>query len=290
MKSIYREITPLNTHDCFTVFARNKENFDFPLHTHDEYELNFIANARGAKRIVGYHMGEIDDAELVFVGGNLPHSWYTHQCTSKAIREITVQFHKDLFDEKFLDRNQMGSIKYLLQLSGQGILFPQKVVNEIAPRLETLAYSRGFDSVLQLMAILHSLAVSEGMQVLSPASGTSGKSDLRSNRLEKAFRYMRSNYCKELTLYEVAELVNMPEVSFSRFFKKRTGRTFIESLIDIRLGNASRMLVNTTETIAEIAFRCGFNNLSYFNRAFKSKNGCTPRQFRENYTDSKVFI
>ena len=73
-------------------------------------------------------------------------------------------------------------------------------------------------------------------------------------------------------------------------FKKRTGKTFIDSLNEIRLGHASRMLIDTTNTIAEIAYKCGFNNISNFNRIFKRKKFCIPKEFREAYTGNRVFI
>ena len=93
-----------------------------------------------------------------------------------------------------------------------------------------------------------------------------------------------------ITLAEVSKLANMPESSFSRFIKQRTGKTFIDSLNEIRLGHASRMLIETTNTIAEIAYKCGFNNISNFNRVFKRKKFCNPKDFRETYAGYKVFI
>jgi hypothetical protein len=78
-KDILREITPLTKGDCFTLLSRVKSEFDFPLHYHEELELNFILNAKGAKRVIGDHMQEIDEIELVLVGSNLPHVWLTHK-------------------------------------------------------------------------------------------------------------------------------------------------------------------------------------------------------------------
>ena len=101
-QNLLKEITPLTINDCFTVFSRTKKEFNFPLHFHEEYELNLIINAKGAKRIIGDHMSEINDIELVLIGPNLPHCWKTFNCKSKKIIEITIQFHKDLIDEKFL--------------------------------------------------------------------------------------------------------------------------------------------------------------------------------------------
>ena len=92
-KNIVREITPLTQNDCFTIFSRVKKEFNFPLHYHDEYELNLILNAKGARRIVGDHIDQIDDLELVLIGPNLSHAWFTHNCKSGEIKEITIQWH-----------------------------------------------------------------------------------------------------------------------------------------------------------------------------------------------------
>ncbi|PRY09940.1 AraC-like DNA-binding protein [Pontibacter ummariensis] len=290
MTSVYREITPLTQSDCFTIFSRVKQEFKFPLHYHEEFELNFISNAAGAKRVVGDHIEEIDDLELVLVGSNLPHGWFTHHCKSKEIVEITLQFHRDLFDEKFLKRNQLSFIRALLERSAKGISFSRETKEAMRPRLEQLAQKSGFDSVIELISILQDLSISRNMQTLSNSVYTSEKFNYYSRRIEKAFEYMQTYYDKDISLADMAKVVNMPEVSFSRFIKKRTGKTFIESLNEIRLGHASRMLIDTTETISEVSYKCGFNNLSYFNRVFKREKGCTPKEFRQNYSSSCVFV
>jgi len=290
MNTIYREITPLTQNDCFTLFSRVKEEFKFPLHYHDEFELNFISNAAGAKRVVGDHIEVIDDLELVLVGNNLPHGWFTHQCETRNIVEITIQFHRDLLDEKFLRRNQLSFIRALLERSAKGISFSRATKEAFRPRLEQLSQKSGFDSVLELISILHDLSISRNMRTLSNGVFTSDKVNYYSRRIEKAFEYMQTYYDKDIALADLAKVVNMPEVSFSRFIKKRTGKTFIESLNEIRLGHATRMLIDTTETISEISYKCGFNNLSYFNRVFKREKGSTPKEFRQNYSSSCVII
>lgn len=290
-ESILREITPLTSSDCFAIFSRTKSSFDFPLHTHEELELNFIMNAKGARRIVGDHIGEIDELELVLVGSNLPHVWQTHKCESREIKEVTIQFHKDLLDEKFLKRNQLSFISNLLERAAQGISFSRQTIKQLAPRLQVLNQKHGFDSVLELLSILHDLSISRNMQMLSNASFINANLPHHSRRIRVAVDYMKLNFHKPVKLTEVARLANMTEVSFSRFFKSRTGITFIDSLLELRLGHASRLLIDTNQSISEIAYSCGFNNLSNFNRIFKKKKGCTPQEFRENYShDSRVFI
>ncbi|MEB0260097.1 MULTISPECIES: AraC family transcriptional regulator [unclassified Mucilaginibacter] len=287
---VMRETTPLTANDCFMIFSRVKNNFNFPLHYHEEFELNLILNAAGAKRIVGGSIEEISELELVFVGSNLYHTWYTHNCTSKKITEVTIQFHKDLFDDKFLQRNQLSFIKTLLERSQLGISFSQETITALKDRLLSLDKKTGFDSVLELISILHVLSVSPNMKLLSDAGFSAQKLHYNSRRIEKAFAYMSANYHSQVTLAEVARIANMPEASFSRFIKKRTGKTFVDSLTEIRLGHASRMLIETTNTIAEIAYRCGFNNISNFNRIFKRKKACVPKEFRETYNGNRIFI
>jgi transcriptional regulator GlxA family with amidase domain len=128
------------------------------------------------------------------------------------------------------------------------------------------------------------------MKTLSDSSFSNEQFHYNSRRIEKVFEYMNSHYNMQITLAEVAKIANMPEASFSRFIKKRTGKTFIDSLNEIRLGHASRMLIDTTNTVAEIAYKCGFNNISNFNRIFKRKKFCIPKDFRETYTGNRIFI
>ena len=289
--NIIREITPLTQNDCFTIFSRTKKEFSFPLHYHDELELNLILNAKGARRIVGDHIDTIDDVELVLVGPNLYHAWFTHQCKSVEIKEVTIQWHKDLFEDKLLRRNQLAFIRNMMDRSQKGILFSRETTAALTPRILSLNQKNGFDSVLELLSILHDLSTSRNMRTLSDASFTNQHFTYNSRRIETAFEYMNNNYDKPITLGEVARLVSMTEVSFSRFIKKRTGNTFIDSLNEIRLGHASRMLIDTTHSISEISYHCGFNNISNFNRIFKKKKTCTPKEFRESFNSgTRVFI
>lgn len=283
-EKLLREITPLTKSDCFSVFSRSKTEFDFPLHFHEELELNFIKNAGGAKRVIGDHVAEIVDIELALVGSNLQHGWFTNKCKGKSIHEITIQFHRDLFDEKFLQRNQMSFIKNLFQRSSRGVLFSKATSLEIMPRIMDLTQKHGFDSVLELMSILHDLSISRNFRTLSDASFNKEIPSYNSRRIEKIMEFVNNNFSQNITLGDAAKLAGMAEVSLSRFFKLRTGKTFVDTLNDVRLGNASRMLIDTTQSINEIAYKCGFNNMSNFNRIFKKKKDSTPKDFRNSYT------
>jgi AraC-like DNA-binding protein len=288
MSTFYHEITPLTENDCFMVFDRQKSRFDFPIHYHEEFELTFIEGASGIRRFVGDHMDTIGETELVLVGSNLPHGWSGKQ--EEVAHEITVQFHKDLFHEKFLSRNQLSFVKSLLEYASRGVKFNEETILSVKPRLLQLSQKNGFDSVLELISILHYLSISQDIRMLASSSFVQDQIYTKSKRIDVAFQYMRMNYDKDVSLGDLAREVNMTEASFSRFIKKRTGLTFVESLNNIRLGHATRLLIDTTLNIAEISFKCGFNNLSYFNRIFKKKYQCTPKEFRDNYRGTRTFV
>ena len=291
-KNILREITPLTSSDCFTVFARNKTSFDQPVHFHEEFELNFIKNAQGVKRIVGDHIGETGEYELVLIGPNLQHTWFTNKSNGQIMEEVTIQFHKDLFDEKFLRRNQMTLLRTMLEKSLRGILFSFETASLLSSRIIKLNRKDGFESVYELMAILHELSISTHSRVLSNSSFNNNQQiSYNSRRIERVMAYLNEHFQKNISLNDVAQLTNMAESAFSRFFKTRTGMTFIDSLTEIRLGHASRMLIDTTQSVSEIAYECGFNNISHFNRIFKKKKGCTPKEFKMSYRmEERIFF
>ena len=281
--SILKETPPLRKSDCFSVFARHKTKFDFPVHYHEEYELNFIENAKGVKRIVGDSVEEIEDWELVLIGPNIPHAWFTHKCKTDFF-EITIQFHRDLFHEVFLKRTQLSSIRTLFEASLKGIIFSSETIRQLAPRLKELEHKTGFDSVIELMSILNELSMDPAPRCLSGDKiYNADYIYMDSVRMEKLIDFMNANFSRPVRLGEAAELVNMAETAFSRFFKTKTGTNFVDFLNDIRLGHASRMLIDTKSPITDIAAACGFTNISNFNRTFKREKGLTPKDFRAKH-------
>ena len=292
-RSILKESPPLTKADCFSLYARYKTEFNFPVHYHEEYELNFIENAAGVRRVVGSSMEEIDSLELVLVGPNIPHAWFTYKCKSESIYELTIQFHRDLFHEIFLKRNQLNFIRSMFERSLKGISFSRRTIERVAPRLKALAEKEGFESVLDLMAVLHELSLSPDSRTLS--EDVTYNTELiynDSQRVEKVVDFINENFSRTIRLAEAADLVEMAETAFSRFFKAKTGITFVDYLNDIRIGHASRLLIDTTAPIAEIAQECGFTSLTNFNRIFKKRKGLVPKDFREKHgtPDKKKFV
>jgi len=290
--NVFREVTPLSEEDCFVIINRIKTEFTYPVHVHPEYELNFIENAKGAQRVVGDSMEEIGDLELCLIGNeSLEHAWVNHHCNSTEIHEITIQFHKDLFLESLLNKKQFHSVAVMLENAKKGIVFSRAAIEQVKDKLDALnKHQNGFYSVLELLSILYELSIDNKARILCSSTFNKQDDSSDSRRIQKVIGYLNANYQREIHLADVAAHVNMSEVSFSRFMKKRTGKNYIEYLNDLRLGIASRHLVDTTKSVSEISYECGFNNLSNFNRIFKKRKGYTPKEFRENYSKMRVLI
>ena len=292
MAKVFTEITRLSDKDCFYIVERHKTEFTYPLHRHKEFELNFIQNGKGVRRIVGDSVEEIGDFELVLIGGaDLEHVWEQGKCLSKDIREITIQFSGDIFGSELLSKNQFASIRRMLRRAEHGLVFPIATIMKVYSVLDTLADEHErFVQFLKSLYLLYELSISDGSRVLASSSFAHSARNVESRRVEKVKQYIHDHYAEPLKLADLAALVGMSPVSFSRFFRQRTGRTLSDYIVDIRLGYAARMLVDSTKNISEICYECGFNNLSNFNRTFKAKRNYTPRDFRAMFKKNKVIV
>ena len=291
MSTVLSEITPLSQRDCFYIVERHKSQFTYPLHQHREYELNFIQNGKGLRRIVGDSVEETSALDLVLIcGENLEHIWEQGNCTAEDIREITIQFSPDLFGGALLGKNQFSRIAKMLEHATHGIAFPQETIMKEYHRLDTLASEKdSFNQFISCLQLLYELSGSD-YRILASSSFAHAPRDRESRRVLKVKEYINEHYAEPLTLEMMADLVGMSPSSFSRFFRQHTDRTLTSYLIDIRLGQAARELVDTSQNISEICYQCGFNNLSNFNRIFKAKRGMSPREFRQIYKKKKVIV
>ena len=292
MSKVFTEITRLSEKDCFYIVERHKTEFTYPLHQHKEFELNFIERGKGVRRIVGDSVEEIGDYELVLIGGeDLEHVWEQGRCKSKDIREITIQFSGDIFGEGLLSKNQFASIRRMLKRADHGLAFSLPSIMKVYSTLDTIAdESERFVQFLKFMYILYELSVSDEARILASSSFAHTERSTESRRVQKVKQYINDHYNEPLKLADLADLVGMSPVAFSRFFRQRTGRTLSDYIVDIRLGFAARMLVDSSRNISEICYECGFNNLSNFNRTFKAKRNYTPRDFRAMFKKNKVIV
>lgn len=289
---VVHEITPLMGKDSLYIADRRKKEFTYPIHNHEVYELNFVEHAPGVRRIVGDSNEVIGDYDLVLItGAELEHVWEQNTCTSEDIREVTVQFYLEMDENSMLSRTPFLSIRKMMQEARKGLCFPIDAIMHVYHLIDSLSSIKdGFYAVIQFMTILYELSKCDGARTLATSSYAKVEAESDSRRILKVKNYISKNYMNEIRLSALSDIAGMSPSAFSRFFKLHTGRNLSDYIIDFRLGYASRMLVDTTKSIAEIGYACGFNNLSNFNRIFKKKKNCSPSAFRENYHKTRIIV
>lgn len=278
--------------DVLYIADRHKKEFTYPIHNHEVYELNYVEHASGVRRIVGDSQEVIGEYDLCLITSpDLEHVWEQYQCTSDDIREITIQFDFSLGENTLFGRNPFASITRMMNEARKGLCFPLSAVMKVYGLLDSLSVvTDGFYAVTQFLTILYELSQCEGARTLATTSYAKVAVEDDSRRILKVKDFISKNYMDDLRLPALADMAGMSPSAFSRFFKMHTSRNLSDYIIDIRLGYASRMLVDTVKSISEICYDCGFNNLSNFNRIFKKKKGCSPSDFRENYHKTRIII
>lgn len=200
--------------------------------------MNFTEHSSGVRRVVGDSSEIIGDYDLVLITGKeLEHVWEQHECTSKDIREITIQFSPDLFLGGLVNKNQFDSIRQMLERAQCGLSFPMQAIMKVYNWLDKLASEKeGFYAVMNFMRILYELSLYDDVRVLSTSSFAKIETFSDSRRVQKVQKYIAEHYQEDIRLTVLADMVGMTPVSFSRFFRLRTGKTLSDYIIDIRLG------------------------------------------------------
>lgn len=289
---IFDEVTPLGERDTLYVVDSTTDSFTFPLHRHAEFEINFAEACSCSRRIVGDSAEVVGDFDLFIVGHGLEHQRTQHNCPSRKIREVTIQFPADIFGNEMLRRNRMQPIKSLLERAAHGVAFPEASILRIYHLIDELLNApSGFNQMLKLIELLQVMAIDPDARTLSSDTSrrVTGQS-VGNDKLRMAQDYIAAHFREEIRLSDLTALADMSPSSFSRFFKQHTGRSLSDYIIGLRLDAAAHELVGSDTPIAKICVNSGFNNLSNFNRIFKKNKGCTPKEFREIYKLNKFLI
>ena len=284
MNEFQQEIVPIDKDDLFIILNHPNAKFDYPVHYHPEYEINLVMDCTGT-RVVGDSEEAFGISDLVMVGPSLPHAW---KSDAESNHVITIQFSEDMLNYPMVSKRIFTPIRQLLQDSVHGLSFEGSDQTAIREQIIALTRMQGFQSVTTFLSILNLMANANRKRLVTnlyePELGATSKS----RRITKVCEYIGKNLDKELSLGDVAELVNMSESAFSHFFKKRTGMSYINYVNNQRVAKACTLLAETTLSAAEICYDCGFNNKSNFIRIFNKKKGMTPIEYRKFITQMLI--
>jgi AraC-like DNA-binding protein len=264
----------------FVWKRRRDPRFDFSWHFHPEVELTLILRSRG-RRFVGDHLEPYGDGDLVLLGPELPHTWHSDPGRRGPHEAVVVQFPLGFLGPGFLERPELGPVRGLLRRAARGLSFSGEAQRTAARRLVEMGALAPLPRLRALLEVLEILSRARGARPLSSAGFASAARKEDVERIDRVLRFLAERFTEEVSLPQAARAVPLSVPAFSRFFKRRTGKTFVRYLTELRVGHASRLLIETDRTVSDIAFSSGFNNLSNFNRRFREVEGMSPRDYRK---------
>jgi len=284
--NVFRENTPLKDNDICVVLDSSNNGFDYPIHNHPEIEINLVMGMSG-KRVVGDSTENYEQNDLVMLGPYLNHKWYGDETLLKnkqPYRVITIQFDANQFSASMMIKDSFFAIRNLLKESVQGIQYTGKTFETAKNIMIEMTENKGFDNTISFLKLLDVLSKGTERRFLSFLEFDIGGPRTNNNRIQIAYAYIMQHYADpNFKISDVADQVQMTENAFSRFFQRQSFRSFSDFLIDLRLGKACKLILESDKTISEICYSSGFNNIANFNRLFKKYRGFTPNEFRKKY-------
>lgn len=253
-------------------------------HFHEEYELIYFLKGHGM-RIVGDHISNFQEGELVLVGQWLPHLWRNDEGEELLEKAdfIVIKFSSLLKGVDLFSLPELSGVRQLLQRSGQGILFSEDCLPRVHNLIMELSESSSTGKIVSFLSTLEALANETDYEFLASADFTLPTEVSSENRLQKVINFIFANYSEEITLADIAKVAFMTPPAFCRFFKNRTNKTFFNFLNEFRVNKACQLLINGERPIKQICYDVGFRSLTNFNRVFRKTKEITPTTYRDNF-------
>ena len=269
--------------DAIFLTRHYKQNyFTSPRHYHHEYEIAYIEQREG-KLYVSNNIVDFKAGDLFIFAPKLIHCFKNNKNNQAVKAKATIiLFKKEFLGVSFFERKEAALLNKLLANAEAGIKISNPSV-ELVFLVKNLSFNKGLKSILDLLTILDILSKHNDYELLTARWVKKYYYKLNDNLIKRIFSFVEENYSESTIFKNAVEISGMGRASFSRYFKNRTEKTFSQYVNEVRINKAQKMLVNTNLNINEIYSSCGYNNLSYFNRQFKQKNGISPKDFRNTY-------
>ena len=281
------EKIPLHTLSSFAVKREITPYMDYPLHYHPEFEIIYVQKSFGL-RLMGNHIGNFNDGDLVFISPNLPHVWKNDLAFYSGDEKLKVDvfvihFLESDFGENFFNLPEFFHIKKLFALGQRGLMIKGQEKKLISELIKNVYFSSGFTRFLFFLKTLDAIACAFHFKLLASPGYTNLTKTSDAEKIDKIIDFCLKNYPNEVKLDDVASIASLSKSSFCRYFKSKTKKTFSHFLNEIRISKACKLLVTQKMNISEVCYEVGFNNMSHFTRQFKLITGLTATEYLKKY-------
>ncbi|WP_144604617.1 AraC family transcriptional regulator [Algoriphagus algorifonticola] len=270
----------------FIRFQQDRGNhFYDKLHQHPQLQLTLILEGKG-QFLSGDFVGRFEPGDIFFLGENVPHVFRSDPEYFEADSNLksagnTLFFDFQALGDSILEVEDLQGLRSLSQTRGACFHVSGACRERLTVLIAEFESCRGlfrFQKGMEILAVLEQ--EKDDLKPLNHAELNWGLSEKDGSRMDLILRFLLENKNRTIRLEEAASVASMSKEAFCRFFKLRTRKTFTQYLNQLRVNEALKLLEETELGIAEIAFQVGFENLSYFNRAFRKIQGETPSYYR----------
>ncbi|UFH55907.1 AraC family transcriptional regulator [Spirosoma sp. KNUC1025] len=258
--------------------------FDAPWHYHPEYELTYIIKSHG-RRFVGDHVDSFAAGDLVLLGPNLPHFWrndeeFYQSESDRRAESIVVQFPASFEESGLMNVPEAASVRRLLQRARYGLRFSQTISQKAGEMMGQLVEQTGFTQLLGFLHILTYLSTDRDAYLLASDGYQLSTGTAETERMKRILEFMLAHFRNEIRVDQIASVAGMTPAAFCRYFKKRTRKSFVEYLNELRISHARKLLADTDLSVGQVGLECGYNNSSHFHRQFKLLTSMTPMHYQ----------
>lgn len=283
-KPQFIELTP-PSEKTIHVKLVDQEFLSNPLHFHELCELVLIVESFG-KRIVGNNVATFTEGDLVLMGPNIPHIWrnddlFLQQDNDLRARAIVVYFPADFLLRLTDEHQTIQAMQQFIRKAQRGLRFYGETRDKAQRLMEKLSDKEGFSKIIEFLNLIQLLQETVEFESLASDGYRPTFSEQETQRINRVYLYVMSNFKVEVNLQVASDMLNMTPNAFCRFFKRHTQKPFSRFVNEMRIGHACKLLMDRTLSISEICYECGYQNLTNFNKFFKSIMNKTPREFRK---------
>jgi len=257
-------------------------------HMHAELELIHIKSGAGTQ-FVGDNIRRFRSGDVILVGAHLPHYWkfdapFFEEASSRVTDVRVAHFNETFLGGQFLQLPENSGIRNLLDRSRRGLQVFGRANQEVAAILEKLLTIEGSQRIILMLEALTILSEEKKCTQLSSIGFQPTGVTTDNERIQAVFDYSIKNFKRKIKLEEIADVANISPNSFCRFFKSRTRKTYSQFLIELRVGYACKLLIETNQCLKRLCFESGFNNFTSFHKYFKIITGKSPMMYQREFT------
>lgn len=261
-------------------------------HFHPEVELLHVQKGTGIQ-FMGDAIQQFKKDDVILVGSNLPHFWrcddvyFQKNSRLKAIATV-AHFKEDFWGADFLDLAENKKIKTLFIKARRGISITGVTKTYVIDKLQQMLKAQDADRIILLLQLLNKIAQSKNYKVISSSGFEPELEGKATERINAVYTYSLAHFKEKINLKKIAEVSNISPNSFCRYFKLHTRKTYSSFLLELRVGYASKLLIENKLNITQVCYESGFNNITNFYKSFKRITAKTPLEYQKLYVKNEL--